>query len=506
MLTVNQFYGVLDSAGRVIRVRVSGDVGTCTCETIRVIVSCLDRATGSEIQEQIRDTVPSSSGSWDFEIPAPACAACDSTIKVTAQCLIAEDIINPECGEVSIEDVLLCPTEDCPAVRINTEEISKDCNDDGTRNVRFLVEIIPHDPTATIVTEIVTGDGSTTRARSDRTYSETYRYRPGTYTPSVRVVVPSGCPSFRSAPIAVPECPRRPEPCPDIQRIVSSVDTEGGECADGAERGVTIIWTALTNPTDATGQFEWSFDGGTTFTTPAPDRSKINRYNTPGPKFALVKFTPDAESCPTFQLSGRTEVPACTSPPGIPEIPGLPPPMVEVEENDACFALRLLITILLAAAFLTGIMAACFTTIATELLVAAAAFGAVAIVLMLLYGLATCDTKPCAWFLLILGQALVAAGVGAIIISKCCPWMLEAGSVIASIGAALTLLWAVQCKQTLCRWAIEVVFAIGAFALPAAAAVAAIPVLSSCVDGTAGAIVGGLYGALAAYAVRCKDD
>ncbi len=153
-------------------------------------------------------------------------------------------------------------------------------------------------------------------------------------------------------------------------------------------------------------------------------------------------------------------------------------------------------------AILAALLAICVPAAATALFITAGVLALIAAIAGIFYAI-FCPNKPCKAALLISGQSLLGAGVAAIILSACCPWMIWAGLALTLVGLGALLLWRSQCNRTFCALAKEITKVIGGIVLPLIGIIVLIPGLTVCVSGAALAMVSAVFGPIAAYAASC---
>jgi len=174
----------------------------------------------------------------------------------------------------------------------------------------------------------------------------------------------------------------------------------------------------------------------------------------------------------------------------------------EEEESTGCGALRLIIAIAATLAILAGLLAICVPPAATILFIIPGVFAAIAAIAGIVYAI-FCPNKPYRVGFLVVGQALLGAGVAAIILSACCPWMIWAGLGITLAGIGTLLLWQNQCHKSTCTLAKEIPKVIGGIVLPIVGIIAAIAILTACVSAITLASVSAIFGPIATYAASC---
>src|SRR5690606_26208335 len=102
------------------------------------------------------------------------------------------------------------------------------------------------------------------------------------------------------------------------------------------------------------------------------------------------------------------------------------------------------------------------------------------------------------------GQALLGAGVAAILFSACCAWVFWAGLGLVLAGLSALLAWRAYCDESWCRLAKEVTYVIGGIVLPIIGILVGIPLISACVSAIALGVISAIFGPIAAYAAACS--
>ena len=100
-------------------------------------------------------------------------------------------------------------------------------------------------------------------------------------------------------------------------------------------------------------------------------------------------------------------------------------------------------------------------------------------------------------------RPLLGAGVGVIILSGCCAWVLWVGLGLTLLGLGALLVWRDKCGKSWCTVAKEITYVIGGIVLPIVSYILYIPGISDCVNGLALAWVGAVFGPIAAIAAAC---
>ena len=167
-----------------------------------------------------------------------------------------------------------------------------------------------------------------------------------------------------------------------------------------------------------------------------------------------------------------------------------------------CLGLRIVIAAAGAIAILAALLALCIPAIATTLLIIAASFALLAALAWFVRWLLGCP-DPCQFALLLSSQIALGAGIGALIFSGCCPWLILAGLGLTLAGLGGLFLWRAKCDKSFCAVAKEITYVIGGVVLPIVSAIIFIPAVAMCVNGTAAALVSGVFGPIAAYGAAC---
>jgi hypothetical protein len=178
-------------------------------------------------------------------------------------------------------------------------------------------------------------------------------------------------------------------------------------------------------------------------------------------------------------------------------------PSCIVDDEIGCLILRIIIAAAGAIAILALLLALCIPPAATTLFIIAASFALLAGLAWFLWWLFGCP-DPCQFALLLSSQIALGAGVGALIFSMCCPWMIWVGLGLTVAGLAGLLLWRAKCDKSFCAFAKEVVYVIGGIVLPIVSAILLIPLVAACVNVTALGWITAVFGPIAVYAAACS--
>jgi hypothetical protein len=446
-ITETAVAGVLDASGTLTHVHVAGTYEGCA--RIELRVSCESSHGG--VLEGTWFVEPVAVGSWEIDIPVvPSlqCARCGGPITFTATCLTSAGIPDPDCPPARLSLALPCPSDRCPSRVSLVPTISPDCNSDGTRTVNLDV-VVDASPTAVVRTRLLFGDGHITPETGLRHYVAIHRYDVSRgdlmVLPAVRITSPSGCDDWVFPSITIPRCeatkpPEPPAPpprpvCPRIE-IVSAVSVTA------IASGCQVLWVADTVPPAAHGLFTWRFDGGAPEAPRRDLRAVAKVYSTSGAKWVEVFFRPDETACPESRTTGVAELVDCERSPG--------------EQIDGCFVNRIGMVVALATSLVALAMALfCphFAPFRPALYTIAAGAFLVFVVLLILWLL--CEPKPCNWGLLLTAQAFYAAGLLLVNLAHCCRPLMWVGVAIALAGIGMMLVWALLCRLSFCRVAIE---------------------------------------------------
>lgn len=379
-----------------------------------------------------------------------------------------------DCAGITLPAIGLPPCVACPDVGFDYDIGA--CDAVGNRSVTVTAEVIA---TGTVTAELQHPLGvvlDTASGSGTLTLSHTGSYPGGTsQTFHVVITSPTTC-GESEVTVDIPACV-----CPDISFITST-----GDCR-GDSRPVTI-----TAELSAAGLYtaELQGPGGLLDTVSGTGTQTLTATaNFPGgtsQTFTVVVTSP--AGCDGQSIT--VDVPACGGD--------------DDDDGDGSFGClfgRIIIAAAGAIALLALILALCVPAAATALLIVAAAFAALAIVVMIFW-LIFCDA-PCRWAVLLGGQVLLGAGIGALIFSACCPWVFWVGLIMALIGLGLLFLWRALCDISFCDLAKEITYVIGGIVLPIVGIIVLIPVLVACVNTVALGVVGAVFGPIAVYAAAC---
>jgi hypothetical protein len=373
------------------------------------------------------------------------------------------------------------PCLTCPDINLNHE--IGGCDDDGNRIVTLTATLNSTDPyTAELrdaidtVLDSVSGTGTQILSHTETIAGATSKFF------KVIVTSPVTC-GIVETEIDVPPCV-----CPEIE-LSAAV---GEECNPEGARNVAVTAT-LNSPNSYTAELRDSI--ATVLDTVSGNGTQILAHSAFYPGGSTQTFTVVITSPALCDGSEReVDVPAC---------PGTTPPDEdEDDESSGCGGLRLVVAIAAALAILAALLAMCLPPAATALFTIAGVFAVIAAIGGFIYAI-FCPNKPCKVGLLITGQSSLAAGVSAIVLSACCPWLIWAGLGLAAVGIATLLLWKSQCNKSTCALAKEVTKVIGGVVLPVLGILIFVPLVGACLSGVALAWVSATFGPIAAYASSC---
>lgn len=374
-------------------------------------------------------------------------------------------------------------TAACPTVVGLTATVSG-CAGPGTATVAFSGTLTPPLPGCVFLWAF--GD-ATTQVTTTPSTSHVYA-APMTYAVAVTAICPGITPcATTTIAVTVPRC------CPIVTNITANL--EDNECANGMGTSATMIFSAVTDPAPAAGNYTWNFGDGPTVTNPGPNAT--HDYASPGTFTVQVTYTPNPAvypGCPSSVFSISVTVPACSGTPP-------PPPPDDGGESGGCFGLRVIMTIAAILAIVSVSLAACIPPAATALLWLALGFAILAAIAALFWNF-LCP-KPCAWALLLAWQ--VSLGVGFILLyfTLCCPifWPIGLGLVAGGIG--LMLVWKKRCHKSNCAVLKELVVALAGVVLPLLGWLGVIPALAACINPLVAGVLSTLAAAVTVAAASC---
>lgn len=438
--------------------------------------------------------VPATSGctyTWNFGDGSPPVVTTVPTVThvyTTAGTFTASVIANcpsqsgSPCVVKGAMPVTIPPCGACPTVVGLTATVSG-CAGPGTATVTFNGTLTP--PLSGCSFLWAFGDG-TTQVTTTPSVSHTYA-APMTYAVAVTAICPNITPcATATISVNVPRC------CPVVTNILANV--EDNECA-GNGNLATFIFSAVTDPASAMGNYSWDFgDGSPTVTNPGPNAT--HDYSSPGTFTVDVVYVPDPAvypGCPPSSFSKPITVPACSG--------GGDGGGNGGGGGWGCFGLRVIMTIAAILGIVAAALAACIPPAATVLLWIAAAFGAAALIAGILWGI-FCP-KPCAWALLLTWQVALGAGFLLLCFTTCCPSFWPIGLGLIALGIALMLVWKRRCKKNRCQVLKELVIAISGVLIPLLGWLTAIPVLAPCINPLVTGILASIAGIITLAAANC---
>ncbi|MCC6557181.1 MAG: phage holin family protein [Polyangiaceae bacterium] len=386
----------------------------------------------------------------------------------------------PECpGDAISLNLPACAA--CPNVAFD-DEVGP-CDEEGNRAVTITAELDSADPyTAELhdaggaVLDTVTGPGVQILS-----HSGSY---PGGSSQTFRVVVtdPALC-GYSEITVDVPSCG-----CPDVEFDPADV----GACDSGGNRAVAVT-AHLAAPQAFAAELR---DGsGAVLDAVAGSGAQTLSHSGTYPAGSTQTFTvvvTDPAGCEGGTLT--VSVPACDG--GGDGGDG-------GDGGLGCGILRVVIAIAAAVGLVAALLALCVPAAAFALGIIAGALALGALIAGIVYAL-FCPDKPCAWALLVSGQALLGAGVAAILFSACCAWVFWAGLGLVLAGLSALLAWRAYCDESWCRLAKEVTYVIGGIVLPIIGILVGIPLISACVSAIALGVISAIFGPIAAYAAACS--
>lgn len=517
---------------------------------VRIIVDC----GGAPVTAT---ALSNAAGAWSVTVPI-ACP-CGGNIRVTATCAT-----NPECQD---SRSLLLPCEEpppglCPTVQFTGLSIGN-CNPDGTRSVSISALVTPNGSCAAELHDGTPPALDSDSGSLPFTLTGSGNYS-GTVTFSVVVTSPAGC-SPTTFPLGVPACLICPDVVIDydigdcdvggtrlvtVTADITSTSTCSAELHEplgtirntGSGSSFQLSFTGLypggtsptfavviTNPTTCgTDQVTIDVPGcncpSISFDPPQiGDCQNGNRQvtvtaNLVPPASAelhdsggvVASVNPGSTLTHTGTYPSGTNQPfsvVVTSPLGC-DGAGTSVTLPSCGGNGGggdtgwCLGFRIIIAVAGAIAILALLLALCIPAAATALLIIAASFAVLAGIAWFLRWLFGCP-DPCQFPLLLSSQIALGAGVGALIFSGCCPWMIFAGLGLTLAGLGGLLLWRSICDKSFCQLAKEIVFVIGGIVLPLVSAILLVPLVAACVNITAFGWVTAVFGPIAIYAATC---
>ena len=395
--------------------------------------------------------------------------------------------------EIDIPPLETC-RQDCPLINAIEVEIGE-CEKDPDvgyekRRVTFSPTVTGPTPTAH-VWEF--GDGeSQLGAGPPNAISHLYEGVP-IFKPSLCVVGPNEC---EDACLDVPLSEFDDfETC--VCPVIDSISVTFGDCMtdpdDGKQKRKVTFSPTITGP--APTSHIWNFGDGSSDLSGGAPGSIEHLYEvspTTQPQLCISGPEPCSDSCQDVTLSEFDGFEPC----------GGGPNTSDDDESFGCGALRIGVAIAAALTILAVLLAICVPAAATALIYVAIGAVILTVILTVVYSI-FCPNKPCKVGLLISGQSSLAAGVAALVLSACCPWVIWAGLGLIISGLGLLLLWRSQCGKTYCEFAKEVVKVLGAFVLPILGILIGIPVISVCFSGFALGWISAVFGPVTVYASTC---
>lgn len=312
---------------------------------------------------------------------------------------------------------------------------------------------------------------------------------PGTYAVSVTPICPGIVPcSTTTIVVTVPRC------CPIVTNIVANL--EDNECADGMGKSATMIFSAITDPATAAGNYTWNFGDGSPAVT-NPGANATHDYASAGTFTVQVIYTPNPAmypGCSPSVFSISVTVPACSGGGG--DGGGN-----DGGETGGCFGLRVIMTIAAILAIVSVSLAACIPAAAPALFWVALGFAILAALAGLVWNY-LCP-KPCGWGLLLAWQVSLGVGFVLLYFTLCCPVFWPIGLALVAGGIALMLVWKQRCHKNKCAVLKELVVALSGVLLPLLGWLGVIPPLAACINPWVAGVLSTLAAAAALAAASC---
>ena len=222
-------------------IRVAGEVSGC--EILNVTSSCTDQPVD----------VPIPTGGlnqWTVDLPNDKKCTCGSIVQVTVICGLG----TPSAEVETVQLALTC--DSCPAIVLSQPLISAECN--GGKRTVDLTASITQPAGQSSAFQWVFGDGTLGAAfviSGSGSHSESHDYTPGSYSATLKTILPTGCPD-KSVTVVVSDCPTC---CPTV--TLASPQISG--CAPGS--AVASFQVALQWPEECTSNapssYRWTLNG-----------------------------------------------------------------------------------------------------------------------------------------------------------------------------------------------------------------------------------------------------
>jgi hypothetical protein len=347
----------------------------------------------------------------------------------------------------------------------------------------------------TVTTQAVTGSAPNEGWRENNTQMGAIPFSvPGTYAVALRVRWPTTVATLCDAtapsqPFTLVARPRLDPDCPTIKAISPQIDCFDADPSKN-KPGTVQFQASIDDPSGLVTGYQWEFGDGSPASTTSTN-TVSHDYGQDGAFTAKL----------TLQTAGpcigglRDRAMGIT----VPKCPTQPQ-----REAGGCFMLRLIATLLIAAALaLVGLTFCKYYLLSAptrisamppapfqgawladpfwHYIVAAAILAGVGIVLLLIYAfLKPCRNKPCMWVLLLFGNILLGAGWIMLYFWACCAWIGPLGLVGMVVGAGLLVGWILECRPTRCQVLKELVGVLLPTILAIIAYILLIPDLRAC--------------------------
>jgi hypothetical protein len=403
-----------------------------------------------------------------------------------------------KCEEKTIPIGIIQDCRECPEFGDVSYEFG-DCYNDGDRRMREVIVMFGYDSTHPCQIIIDFGNHGRFPFNLEREQNSAFRemiHLPVNEPLRGQIIIECDdleCPNQPLAIKTVPNC--EGDGCGSFE----VKEIHKGECVDGRAEVTVVVEVKLAIDTrvhidygDGTSEDQVMEAGeyDESFTHTYPDEAN--------PTIELSQDFPD--NCePTSISIGEIE---CN-----PEIPPGGNEGGDGGESGWCISARWLIAIGTAISILAGLLMICVPAAIPFLTWVVAISAGIALLAIVARAIASwldaACPSPCGMTLLITWQAMLGAGVGALYLMNCCPWMLWSGLGLIVSALLLAKRWANNCNMSGCRVLGEISSVLVGVVIPVYTTISSNILIRPCVNNVFEVLIPWISGALAIWAISC---
>jgi PKD repeat protein len=185
------------------------------------------------------------------------------------------------CPDLTVTIVAQCTTTGCPTIVVDPPQVSGQCVN-GKRTITLTSHITAPAGQGVFAQwdygDGTVGPGIVVNAASTLTNTQTHDYAPGTYTASLNILSPTGCPPVPPVQVVVPPCTP-----PTCTLVVTGIAVQVGAC-DPVTGMRTVTATGSVNNNDPADRYYWQWDANPALIglPAATGTTQLHPYAAPG--------------------------------------------------------------------------------------------------------------------------------------------------------------------------------------------------------------------------------